>query len=275
MRHISQDVRKENKCIGFVPTMGALHDGHLKLIKEAVKYTDYVVVSIFVNPIQFDKKNDLLSYPVDVFRDHETARKNGVNVIFEPDVDEMYPSGFCTFVDTDGLPEYLCGGDRPGHFRGVSTVVLKLFNIVRPHIAYFGEKDFQQSVIISRMVKDLDMDIKVEVLPTIRDDDGLALSSRNRRLNGLERTDALCLFESIEMAKKLVRSGITDAAEIKKSCRQIINAKRCVRKIDYVSVVNKNTLLDVPFVDKSGLLAMAVWIGDTRLIDNCSFGDTV
>jgi len=271
MKHISRSIHDKNKSIGFVPTMGALHDGHLSLIKEAVKFNDYVVVSIFINPIQFDKKKDLQAYPTNKLRDHEIAKKIGVSVLFEPTVNEMYPAGLCTFVDTEGLPLNLCGGARSGHFRGVSTVVVKLFNIVKPEIAYFGEKDFQQSVIVTRLVKDLDMEVKIAVLPTVRANDGLALSSRNMRLNGVERSDALCLFEAIKNTKMLVESGVTDAASIKKSCLRIINVKKSVKKVDYVSVVNRDTLLDVPYVDESALLAMAIWVGETRLIDNCSF----
>ncbi len=275
MKHISRSLHVENKSIGFVPTMGALHDGHLSLIKEAAKYNDYVVVSIFINPIQFDEKKDLLAYPADILRDLEIAKKIGVSVVFKPTVNEMYPSGFCTFVDTEGLPQNLCGSNRSGHFKGVSTVVVKLFNIVKPEIAYFGEKDFQQAVIVTRLVKDLGMDVKIAVLPTVRADDGLALSSRNVRLSGLERGDALCLFEAIKNAKMLVASGVTDATSIKKSCLRIINAKKSVKKVDYVSVVNRDTLLDVPFIDESALLAMAIWVGETRLIDNCSFAECI
>lgn len=260
----------DGKSIGFVPTMGALHDGHLDLIKEARRGNECVVVSIFVNPVQFDRKDDLESYPVTRRRDHDLSRRNGVDVVFEPEVSAMYPDGCCdTRVEVDGVSGILCGRDRPGHFRGVATVVVKLFNIVRPHKAYFGEKDLQQSVVIRRLAKDLNIGTEIVVLPTVRDKDGMAYSSRNRLLGSHERLDALSICMALNNAKSLVRSGVVDSCEIVRRVTESIRSRKSVTKIDYVAVVDRDTLADAAVVTGRESILVAVWIGNTRLIDNC------
>lgn len=269
MKSFSSKMREEGKSIGFVPTMGALHEGHVSLIRKARDGNECVIISIFVNPAQFDRKDDFLSYPVDRANDHELALKNGVDIVFEPEVDDMYPDGFETYIDQKRLPNRLCGLNRPGHFRGVSTVVTKLFNIVKPHKAYFGEKDLQQSAIIRRLVKDLNMDVEIVVLPTVRSAEGAACSSRNRLLSAEERLDALSLYDALNNAQSLIKSGVRDSREIIGSVIKIINSKKNVKKIDYVSIVNQDTLEDSLTINGQEIIAMAVWIGNTRLIDNC------
>ena len=275
MKSCVDKLRASGKSIGFVPTMGALHEGHLSLIKKARNDSQYVVVSIFVNPIQFNRNDDLLSYPIDRINDHELALRSGVDFVFEPDAKEMYPDGFDTCINQQTLANRLCGIDRPGHFSGVSTVLAKLFNIIKPHKAYFGEKDFQQTVIVKRLVEDLNIDVKIIILDTVRDIDGIALSSRNRLLSNEERVDALCLYEALKNAKASVKSGVRDSNVIIKSVIEIINSKKNVRKIDYVAIVNRDTLEDVPVVNGHEVIVLAVWIGNVRLIDNCrlSVGD--
>ncbi|MGR3319787.1 MAG: pantoate--beta-alanine ligase [Candidatus Anammoxibacter sp.] len=269
MQFIADKKRGGGDSIGFVPTMGALHKGHLGLIKNARNDNGCVIVSIFVNPAQFDRNDDLLAYPVDRANDHELALESGVDILFEPHADEMYPNGFDTYVDLERLSNRLCGANRPGHFKGVATVVTKLFNIVKPHRAYFGEKDLQQSVIVKRLVKDLHMDVEIVVLPTVRNDDGIACSSRNRLLSIEERVDALSLNDALNNAQSLVKSGVRDAGEIIRSVQKIINSRKSARKIDYISVVNHETLEDIQDINGQESIAVAVWVGNTRLIDNC------
>lgn len=269
MRFAADQMRINGGSVGFVPTMGALHEGHVSLIKRAVKDNECVVLSIFVNPIQFDRDNDLSRYPVQREKDREIAGELGVDIVFEPEVEEMYPDGFATFVDFNKLTNVLCGAERPGHFRGVATVVTKLFNIVRPHRAYFGQKDFQQSVVIKRLVMDLDLDVEIVVLPICREADGLACSSRNVHLNRQERLDALSLFKAIKEAGSMVDSGIRDSGEIIRSVGALIKSGESVKKIEYISIVDVDTLENLDFVNGKSVLVMAVRVGDTRLIDNC------
>lgn len=259
--------RKEGLTIGLVPTMGYLHEGHRSLIERAVKENDRVVVSIFVNPTQFGPNEDLESYPRDLAHDAALCEDAGVNLIFHPTPAEMYPDGFCSFVDMDVLTKELCGLSRPVHFRGVCTVVSKLFHIVQPDRAYFGEKDAQQLAVIRRMVQDLNMDITIVGCPIVRESDGLAKSSRNTYLNPAERQAALVLSKAIFAGKALVQQGETDAKKLVKTMTDIIHAEP-MAKIDYVKVVDLMTMQQVDTLDRPFLAAMAVYIGKTRLIDN-------
>lgn len=259
--------RVKNKKIGFVPTMGALHEGHLSLVRRAKKEADFVVVSIFVNPLQFGPQEDYKLYPRNFKKDEALLKKEGVNLIFYPTPKTMYLKGFSTYVEEVYLSRVLCGVSRPGHFKGVTTVVAKLFNIVEPDIAYFGQKDYQQAQIIKRMVRDLNFPIKIRVLPIVRDKDGLALSSRNSYLSSEERKSALVLFQSIRLAKDLVRRGIVESSLIIKEVRKLINSKKYT-KIDYVEIVDPLTLRPLKRIEKRGLLALAVYVGRARLIDN-------
>jgi len=267
MYEFSKIAHLKGKTVGFVPTMGYLHEGHLSLIKKARRENDFVVVSIFVNPIQFGPKEDFKRYPRDLKRDMKLAESCGTDVIFYPDAKDMYPKGFKTYVNVEQLSDKLCGRFRPGHFKGVATVVTKLFNIVCPDIAYFGQKDAQQAIIIKRMVKDLNIPVKIKVLPIVREKDGLAMSSRNTYLNEKERKDALVLYQALNLAKDLIKSGITDSGKIIDRLRRFIKKKKNA-KIDYISVVDTDNLNPVKKVSKKCLIALAVWIGRTRLIDN-------
>jgi len=259
--------RKKSQTIGFVPTMGALHEGHLSLIRRARRENDFVAVSIFVNPTQFGPHEDFKKYPRNLSRDASLCRKERVDVLFAPSAASVYPTGYTTYVTVEGLSEVLCGRSRPGHFRGVATVVNKLFNVVGPDRAYFGQKDAQQAVIIKKMVKDLNMPIAVKVLATVRGPDGLALSSRNAYLNAKERADALVLWEALCLAQRLVKKGIRDAAKIIVEMKRVISQKRNSR-IDYVVIVDASTLLPIREIRRGSLAALAVRIGKTRLIDN-------
>ena len=259
--------RVKNKKIGFVPTMGALHQGHLSLVERAKKETDFVVVSIFVNPLQFGPQEDYKLYPRNFKKDEALLRKEGVDLIFYPTPKIMYLKDFSTYVEEVYLSRVLCGVSRPGHFKGVTTVVAKLFNIIEPDIAYFGQKDYQQAQIIKRMVRDLNFSVKIRVLPIVRDKDGLALSSRNSYLSSEERKSALVLFQSIRLAKDLVRRGIVESSLIIKEVKKLINSKKYT-KIDYVEIVDPLTLRPLKRIEKRGLLALAVYVGRARLIDN-------
>lgn len=259
--------RKEGFSIGFVPTMGYLHGGHASLIKAAKKDNDRVVVSIFVNPMQFGPAEDLASYPRDLKKDSELCKSLGVDLIFNPEPEEMYHKGFSSYVDMSVLTEELCGLSRPIHFRGVCTVVSKLFNIVRPDRAYFGQKDAQQLAIIRHMVDDLNMDIEIVSCPIIREKDGLAKSSRNTYLSDKERNAALVLSRSIELGKSLAESGEQDAKNITDAMKQLIEQEP-LAKIDYVKAVDGLTMQQIRRVQKPMLVAIAVYIGKTRLIDN-------
>ena len=255
------------KKIGFVPTMGALHDGHLSLIKQAAKDNQIVVVSIFINPQQFGPGEDLKRYPRPLKKDLKLCRKQGVDFIFLPDNETMYPQGYSTFVEVGRLSQLLCAAKRPGHFRGVATVVAKLLNIVRPDNLYLGQKDAQQAVIISRMVKDLNFPVKVNVLPIMRLKDGLALSSRNAYLSKNERASAIVLFKALRLAETLVSNGQRNTNKIIFRMKQLIE-KNKKAKIDYISIVDQEQLTELKKVKIGSLIALAVKIGKTRLIDN-------
>lgn len=267
MRRLSLAAKAEGKTIGFVPTMGYLHEGHLSLIRAARAETDLVVVSIFVNPTQFAPGEDLERYPRDLERDKRLAQSAGADIIFHPSPSEMYPQDFSTYVEETALSKHLCGLSRPTHFRGVTTVVLKLFNIVQPDIAYFGQKDAQQALIIKRVVRDQNAPTRIKVLPTVREADGLALSSRNEYLSPDERKEATILYRALMEAKKRVRMEEIDASRIKEAvCRMIESLPGA--KIDYVSVVDRDSLEDINELQGNILIALSVFIGKTRLIDN-------
>lgn len=277
MKDRVSELKRENQTIGFVPTMGALHEGHLSLIRAAKRENGAVVVSIFVNPIQFCPGEDFEKYPRQMESDKELLQQiGGVDTVFFPDVREMYPEGFRTSVDIKDLTNRLCGLSRGGHFAGVLTVMAKLFNIIKPDAAYFGQKDFQQTVLIKKMVTELNMDVEIKVMPTVRDKDGLALSSRNQYLSEEERQDASCLYQSLLKAKLLVNAGKTDAKKIINEMVNVISPSpypphpggRVGVRIDYVSIVNPDTLEDVREINGKAVATLAVWIGKTRLIDN-------
>lgn len=259
--------RKEGLSVGLVPTMGYLHEGHASLIKKAVEDNDRVVASIFVNPTQFAPTEDLEAYPRDMEKDSKLCETLGVDLIFHPEPEEMYAPDFCTWVDMDVLSKTLCGKSRPIHFRGVCTVVSKLFHIVTPDRAYFGQKDAQQLAIIRRMVRDLNMDIEIVGCPIVREEDGLAKSSRNTYLNEEERKAALILSQSIFLGQKMVQEGETDAAKIKAAMVEKIQSEPLAR-IDYVEIVDGLSMQPVDTVQSPTLAAIAVYIGKTRLIDN-------
>ncbi len=258
---------RRTKSIGFVPTMGALHAGHLSLIRQAAKDNHIVVVSIFVNPAQFGPKEDLKKYPRPLKKDLELCRKCGVDFVFLPDNKNMYPHGFSTFVNVEGLSNVLCGASRPGHFRGVATVVTKLLNIIRPDVLYLGQKDSQQVIIIARMVKDLNFPVKLKIMPIVRENDGLALSSRNIYLTKEERSDAVVLSKALRLAESLVNNGQRNGHVIINRMKQLI-AKKKTAKIDYISIVDLNNLSPLKKISEKCLIVLAVRIGHTRLIDN-------
>ena len=267
MQGLVDRVKKRNKLIGFVLTMGALHEGHLSLIRACRRECGFVVVSIFVNPTQFGPREDFKRYPRAWKRDRELLRKEGVDSVFYPKAKTMYPRGFSTHVKVEGLSNMLCGASRPGHFQGVTTVVLKLFNVVKPDIAYFGQKDYQQSVIIKRMVKDLNLDIKIRVMPIVRESDGLAMSSRNSYLNPKQRQDALCLYNSLKRARYLIKNKkVKNPSIVKREMKKII--RKASGKIDYIEIIDPETLEHVGLIKGKVAVALAVKIGQTRLIDN-------
>ena len=259
--------KSEGLSIGLVPTMGYLHEGHLRLIQRARQENDRVVVSIFVNPTQFGAGEDLERYPRDLKHDALLCTEVGTDIIFHPTPEEMYPTGFCSYVDMDVLTKELCGLSRPVHFRGVCTVVSKLFHIVQPDRGYFGEKDAQQLAVIRRMVQDLNMDVEVIGCPIVRETDGLAKSSRNIYLSPEERQAALVLSRSIAAGKALAEQGETDAEKLVQTMTAVIE-KEPLAKIDYVKVVDLKTMQQIKTLDRSFLAAIAVYIGTIRLIDN-------
>lgn len=267
LRPIIKEWKKEGLTVGLVPTMGYLHDGHKSLIVKAVAENDKVVVSDFVNPTQFGANEDLSSYPRDIQRDAALCEAAGADIIFHPEPEEMYYLDKCTFVDMDKLTKGLCGKTRPVHFSGVCTVVSKLFNIVTPDRAYFGQKDAQQLAVIKRMVRDLNFDITVVGCPIVREADGLALSSRNTYLNEAERKAALILNKSLTLGKEMIEAGEKDAAKVREAI--IANIKtEPLAKVDYVEIVDNENLEPVKTIDVPCLVATAVYIGKTRLIDN-------
>lgn len=267
MKSIVRQLKHERKRIGFVPTMGYLHEGHLSLVRACRQENDVAVVSIFVNPIQFGPHEDFDRYPRDLHRDRNLLEKERVDYLFYPSAQEMYPPDYRTYVEVTQLQDGLCGRSRPGHFRGVATVVLKLFNIVSPDVAYFGQKDAQQAVIIRRMVKDLNLDVEIKVMPIVRDQDGLALSSRNTYLSPEERKASLAIPRSLEEAAKLIEGGERDCQVIIKKIEEIIKAEPML-KIDYVEIVDPEELQPLKKIDDEALIALAVYCGQTRLIDN-------
>jgi pantoate--beta-alanine ligase len=268
MREFSREAKEEGKTIGFVPTMGYLHEGHLSLVRAAKEECDRVVMSIYVNPMQFGPEEDLDKYPRDMERDKDLAEKEGIDVIFAPLSGEMYPGGYTTDVDVTGtITETLCGISRPGHFKGVTTIVAKLFNIVGPDKAYFGQKDAQQAVAVKRMVRDLNIPVEVRVMPTVREDDGLAMSSRNSYLSDDQRHQALGLFKALESAKEMISAGEVSAIIIKQKLKSILEEGKDVR-VDYVEVVDTDTLEPSDEVQDNTLIAVAAYVGDARLIDN-------
>lgn len=267
MAEFSKAVRHKNKTIGFVPTMGYLHDGHLFLVKQARKDTDVVVMSIFVNPTQFSPQEDFKKYPRNLRRDIKLAKTAGVDVIFYPQALDMYPKKYRSYINVETLGDVLCGKSRPGHFRGVTTVVTKLFNIVQPDIAYFGGKDAQQALIIKRMTEDLNMPLKIKVMPIIREKDGLAMSSRNIYLNEMERKDAVVLSQALKLVRHLIKQKIRKSSYVIKKMRELILKKKTA-KIDYIAIVDLDNLRPVKKIKDKVLIALAVWIGKTRLIDN-------
>jgi len=259
--------KAEGKTIGLVPTMGALHEGHLSLIRKARIDANIVVVSIFVNPIQFGPAEDLQKYPRKLVTDLDLCEKERADFVFIPTEEEMYPKGFTTTVEVKGLSDVLCGAYRPGHFKGVTTVVSKLFNIAQPDLAYFGQKDAQQTIIIKRMAADLNMKTNIVVLPIVRDTDGLAMSSRNVYLSQEERKTALVLPKSLKVAESLIRSGERRAEVIKGRMMQLIQTRPGVR-LEYIAVCDSEQLQERETVQPGDLIALAAWVGKTRLIDN-------
>jgi pantoate--beta-alanine ligase len=259
--------KAEGRRVGLVPTMGFLHEGHLSLVRESVRRTDYTVVSLFVNPTQFGPHEDFKEYPRDLDRDKEALERLGVNLLFAPYEKEMYPKGYKTFVEVTDLQDKLCGRSRPGHFRGVCTVVLKLLEIVDPDEAFFGQKDAQQALILKKMARDLNLDVDISVLPIVRDEDGLALSSRNIYLKGKQRKAALCLVKSLREAEELLEAGERGAAAILRKMKQVIDSEP-LAKIDYIEIVDLANLEPLDKIEKEALIALAVFIGNVRLIDN-------
>jgi len=253
--------------VGFVPTMGYLHEGHLALVKQARMENSAVIVSIYVNPAQFGPREDFGAYPRELNRDLELLRGEGVDIVFAPSDDEMYPPEFSSWVDVGKVTERLEGASRPGHFRGVATVVAKLFNIVQPTKAYFGQKDAQQAVVIKRMVADLNMGIEIVVVPTVRESDGLAMSSRNIYLSPGERQAATILFKALTLARQLSQGGEKDAGKIRRQMTSLTQ-KEPLAQIDYVSIADAETLEEISSIDRPALASLAVRIGKTRLIDN-------
>ncbi len=271
IRERIKKLKQEEKTIGFVPTMGYLHEGHLSLVRKSVKENDVTVVSIFVNPTQFGPGEDFSSYPRDFERDKELLEKENASIIFNPSAEEMYEGDYKTYVVIEELDEFLCGRRRKNHFKGVMTVVLKLFNIVQPDVSYFGQKDAQQAIIITKMVKDLNIPTKIKVLPIVREKDGLAMSSRNKYLNEDERKNALCLYHAVKEAEKMFEKGERDTKTIKDKMFEVIHSYDGV-KIDYIEIVDLKTLKSISKIKDKALCALAVYIGKARLIDNTILG---
>ncbi|MDH7598047.1 MAG: pantoate--beta-alanine ligase [Sedimentisphaerales bacterium] len=259
--------RKKGSVIGLVPTMGALHQGHVSLIKAARADCGYVVVSIFVNPTQFGPGEDFDRYPRPIDQDLEVCRHEGVDLVFAPTIEEMYGEGTLTWVQVDRLTDTLCGRFRPGHFRGVTTVCTKLFNIVQPDRAYFGQKDAQQAVVIQRMVADLNMPLEIVVCPTIREPDGLAASSRNQYLTSDQRSQAPILYKALRRGQEVIEAGLRDPAKVVQQIRHVLDQAPDIR-VQYISIVDPQTLEPVDRIVGKVLIAAAVYLGQTRLIDN-------
>ena len=274
MQEFSESLRNNGNRISFVPTMGYFHRGHLSLMEEGKKLGDCLVISIYVNPTQFGPGEDLEKYPRDFKKDRKLSEDVGVDAIFYPLDSDMYPEQYQTFVDVEGVTNNLCGLSRPGHFRGVTTICAKLFNIVKPHVTIFGKKDFQQFVTIKRMTVDLNMDLEVVGMPTVREADGLAMSSRNIYLKEKERESALSLSRSLKLAKKLYDKQERNAGKI------IEEAKKCIKghpytNIDYVKICGTTTMEDIEHLEREAVIALAVRVGAVRLIDNYVFGESL
>lgn len=267
MREVSKNLRMRNKSIGFVPTMGAIHEGHLSLIRRAKEENDVTVVSIFVNPIQFSKGEDYERYPRTIERDRELLKALDIDYLFLPDEHSLYPQSYSTYVVVEGLSDKLCGKFRPSHFRGVATIVCKLFNIVRPTKAYFGQKDYQQTLIVRKMVDDLNLDIEIVVGPTIRESDGLAMSSRNLYLNQKEREAATVIYRSLKEGERLLKEG-KNPTDVSAEIRKILQSEPLVSEIQYAGVYDPKTLDESNESKDEYLIAVAIKIGETRLIDN-------
>jgi pantoate--beta-alanine ligase len=271
MHDFSREAHSEGRSIGLVPTMGFLHEGHLSLIRRAKESADIVIVSLFVNPVQFGPGEDFSSYPRDFDRDRGLCEDAGVDVLFSPPVEELYPHGYSVYVEETQLSTGLCGASRPGHFRGVATVVAKLFNVVQPDVAVFGQKDAQQVRVIEQMVRDLNFSMRILVGPTVREPDGLAMSSRNAYLSGTERERATCLYKTLCLAQRLYDQGIRDSETVSRTMRESIDSTEGA-KIDYIALVDYETLKPVRTVQPGTLIALAVRVGRTRLIDNTLIG---
>lgn len=266
VKRIITAARRQHMTIGLVPTMGALHEGHLSLVRLARRKSDFVVVSVFVNPTQFEPREDLRTYPRNLKKDLRLLKKEGVNLVFAPSVRTMYPVDSKTTVKVRDLSSILCGVARPHHFEGVTTIVLKLFNIVQPDAAVFGKKDYQQAVIIQRMVKDLHLDIRIVLGNIIRESDGVAMSSRNTYLSRRQRTNAVALYEYLQWLKKAYKNGLRNPKRALKKIRSMIQKRG--GRLDYVVAIDKKTLVPVKKLKKGTLIAIAVYFGSTRLIDN-------
>jgi len=267
MQALSREFRSQGKTTGFVPTMGALHEGHLSLIRRSRMENDVTVVSIFVNPVQFGPKEDFERYPRDIEGDLEKLSPLNVDAVFIPETSEMYPYSFSTFIDVGSIGRVLCGFSRPGHFNGVATVVTKLFNIVMPHNAYFGQKDFQQAVVIKKLVRELNLGIEIIVCSTIREADGLAMSSRNSYLNEEERKKATILYRALKHGEGLIAMGIKDSTRIKEDMKEIIKSKPMV-EVEYIEIVEPENLERVERIESTAVICLAARLGTTRLIDN-------
>lgn len=267
LKAVVRSKKREGKTIGFVPTMGYLHEGHISLANMSVSENDFTIMSIFVNPTQFGPKEDFAKYPRSMEKDTVMAENAGVDVIFAPSAAEMYPNGYKTYVNVEEITDTLCGESRPGHFKGVATVVTKLFNIVEPDKAYFGQKDAQQAAVIKRMVRDLNMNVEITTCTIIRENDGLAMSSRNTYLSQGERRAAVILSKSLFEAEALIKSGERSSEKVIRNMFGMIAAEK-LADIDYIKIVDAQNLNDVSLIDKKVLIALAVKFGNTRLIDN-------
>ncbi len=268
LKSFLKEVRKEGKSVGFVPTMGYLHEGHLSLVRCAKRENDLVVVSIFVNPTQFGKNEDFDRYPRDLERDLSLLEKEGADAVFAPSVEEIYPPNFSTFVEETDLSRRWEGEFRPGHFKGVCTVVAKLLNLVKPDRAYFGEKDYQQLKVVQRMVRDLDMDVEIKGCPIVREADGLAMSSRNVYLSPEEREQATAIYKSFQLAQRLIKEGLKDPRELERKLTEFLKGFPLIEKIDYVAVVDPETLEPAKELKGGERILVAVRMPSARLIDN-------
>ena len=270
MQDTADGLRRAGKRIAFIPTMGFLHEGHLSLMQEGRRRAETVVASVFVNPTQFGPKEDLSSYPRDFERDRKMMDSIGVDIVFCPTGEDIYPRGYQTYVTVEEVTLNLCGASRPHHFRGVATIVTKLFHLVKPHVALFGNKDFQQLVVIQRMVRDLDLDVEIVGCAIVREPDGLAMSSRNTHLSPEERREALSLKRSLDEARDLFRSGERGAEGLLARVRGILSSQPAIR-IDYLKICDPDTLRDIDPIQDRAVLAIAAYVGRTRLIDNYVF----